>query len=826
MAGSKRTGKETMSLRELTARLHRNCKPTPTLINALAVHASALSQHICTDFKTLNSIVLRHEALIRQRWMKKTVAQRRKILLAAWPNMPKEHRPDKDLATAAACILREADGYIPDHFTWPFSKTTTNCHQKPAHPHSVNQEDLVAQKTLLLLLNSRARKAPWEFAAFEADFSPILKLTFDGCKDHEFCNTTTMEFTEAVDPTTYGKVKKINGDPSMHCKEASDKYDNCARRSFQALLIQQRILAFLLTCANLILQDLPSDHLLNAPVQEEPPASQIIVDGSMNHTSFTDVLNLAPYRGWDSLNFTKLRSYVQNIFITQKDHVWALREDPAYFADTVQDFLDHSPSAISSTCAPGLPHSSARVPGYHESVIADMLDESFAMLHGWNFINNRLSHHEKLMCDGATKQAQALPILELEKMATSIGTWLLGKLYQCSRAAPACRPLLLRECSTAVEDHAYVYIDDMTRAEKEVLDVFRQFHPEFTEFLLRWPVLLSFFLEAVDRLLQTSPTARRMISGRMMSLLTDLSIITEVQRQITLWVRSPEVRTGKVNGCGCNIPSISGSGQSFFDWNHALYEDFRPPMDLIMPLEERLKYPEHKKRGPEVVATMRRAESNLDRFWAAIDAHFENKKGASQYQSIRECLKDLGKIRRTAPSDASPVNQVKPTLHEYQPLPEELHNKAVQITGAFDRLALVDRVKLKTRGSTGTDVPVDLFVKLPPDVQTPERIFTVDKRTYTLFQTLLSASSEAAGEVRKSAKWADFKRAMVRMGFSAEKLQGSAWQFMPTSDVGNGRGIQFHEPHPDSEITYVIAKRMGRRLGRVYGWHGRMFRLA
>lgn len=66
---------------------------------------------------------------------------------------------------------------------------------------------------------------------------------------------------------------------------------------------------------------------------------------------------------------------------------------------------------------------------------------------------------------------------------------------------------------------------------------------------------------------------------------------------------------------------------------------------------------------------------------------------------------------------------------------------------------------------------------------------------------------------------------MACVDFSV-KLTGSAWQFVPATDVGNRRGIQFHEPHPSSDVTYSVAKRMGRRLSRVYGWHGDMFQLA
>jgi hypothetical protein len=58
---------------------------------------------------------------------------------------------------------------------------------------------------------------------------------------------------------------------------------------------------------------------------------------------------------------------------------------------------------------------------------------------------------------------------------------------------------------------------------------------------------------------------------------------------------------------------------------------------------------------------------------------------------------------------------------------------------------------------------------------------------------------------------------MVRLGFSSEKLQGSAWQFTPGGDLGTNHGIHFHEPHPDSDIPYTMARQFGRRLRRVYG---------
>lgn len=614
-----------------------------------------------------------------------------------------------------------------------------------------------------------------------------------------------------------------------HQSESTDKYDYCARRSFFVLLTQEKILAFLLACVRSILQDLSDDCLFSAPITDEPPISQIIINKSLDHVSFTDVLQLAPYRGWDSLNFTQLRGYVQSILTTHQSHIWAMREDPGYFADTIQEFLDHSPYAISSTCAPHLPHALAQLPGYDRQALDAILGESFALLSSWDLINTHLERHEQLVRDGASKQEQVGPILQLDKLVRHTGNRLLKIIYASSRAAPAVRSLILRDCCSAIYAHKYIYHSRITANEKEVLQLFDRFHCEDSESLVVHPAFLSFHIERIDRLLQTSATARRMISGRMMSLLTDVSVVTELLRQLRLWVRSPEVKTGRVDGCGCKMCVEEGEGITFNKWIAALEQDFRPPIDLVFPLREKLNYPEHKKRTPVTVAIMRQAEDHLDLFWAAVDVHFTEKTGTAYHSSVQRCLENNGKMYRTAPWPSDLPAKTKPaqkSAQEFQPIPNQLHDTTVQITGSFDKLDMVDKVKPKTRGSVLSSSEHPVVVPSQASSDSSGNIFIVNKASYKTLQVMFHVPADDIGELPRAIKWNDFKRAMVSVGFSAEKLQGSAWQFTPTKDVGAERSIQFHEPHPVSDIPYIMAKRFGRRLFRVYGWNGEIFRLA
>lgn len=129
------------------------------------------------------------------------------------------------------------------------------------------------------------------------------------------------------------------------------------------------------------------------------------------------------------------------------------------------------------------------------------------------------------------------------------------------------------------------------------------------------------------------------------------------------------------------------------------------------------------------------------------------------------------------------------------------------------------KTKTKTRRppqipeGTGTDMLANDKIESDDEAQPKIR---VDDRAAKVFDALFFTPSaqSRAGETN----WADFLHAMVTAGFTAERLGGSAWQFTPTSKPDVSRAIQFHEPHPTSKVPFLMARSMGRRLWRAYGW--------
>lgn len=76
-----------MSLEQLEQILQGNDTVAPLTIDAIEYHARKLESGICVLFHDLNNIVDRHESAIRERLIKKSVTQRREVLLTACPDL-------------------------------------------------------------------------------------------------------------------------------------------------------------------------------------------------------------------------------------------------------------------------------------------------------------------------------------------------------------------------------------------------------------------------------------------------------------------------------------------------------------------------------------------------------------------------------------------------------------------------------------------------------------------------------------------------------------------------------------------------------------------
>ncbi|KAK4124379.1 hypothetical protein N657DRAFT_663457 [Parathielavia appendiculata] len=195
---------------------------------------------------------------------------------------------------------------------------------------------------------------------------------------------------------------------------------------------------------------------------------------------------------------------------------------------------------------------------------------------------------------------------------------------------------------------------------------------------------------------------------------------------------------------------------------------------LSHPADKGFFYPMEKTE--ETVKTLRQAEASLDAFWDDLGKCLHATAGDLSKSVLRRLLSQQRTFKRT-PGWAAPG-----TAGE---------------------------------GEAGIASCRHAVTALNIDEQL---IFHVDWRALKVFRTLFFQAAVTSNP--REVSWHNFLHDMTSTGFRAEKLYGLVWHFQP-SRLDVGRSIQFHEPHSGGKIPFRVARRIGRRLARAYGWVGR-----
>lgn len=215
---------------------------------------------------------------------------------------------------------------------------------------------------------------------------------------------------------------------------------------------------------------------------------------------------------------------------------------------------------------------------------------------------------------------------------------------------------------------------------------------------------------------------------------------------------------------------------------------------------------------------MRRAEQHLDSLWKKVDSLIEAKFDGRSLGDLFPALDFSGReLQRTS---------------EWEP--DVLKNRAELLDAPLDSSAFshgteqsstklevtAAKSKVKTRSAITSEAGQEVALSAPPS---KKEVFKLKLRSLQVFRTLFyqpSGITLLLGHI----KWLDFVYAMtVSLGFTCQHLQGSAWQFAPPAGLSVQRSICFHEPHPETKMSIVMARQMGRRLNRVYGWDRESF---
>lgn len=602
------------------------------------------------------------------------------------------------------------------------------------------------------------------------------------------------------------------------------------------LEFQERLLEFLVDCCQAILHDIPLDQMTSNKfaIQPEPPLKE-----SLDATGFS-TLNImakeAPYRPPARLDLQKIESLLSARTARAEDHIWSLREDPSYFAETVLDMKEHL-LYVHFTAKSTLDDL------IMARVISSVLVESFSQLESFTELRRQTTHLRELSRKYAPELSpqKDLPeeylatLLKFRHYLNHVMKGALNQLRMSAAVSPPLRAFFIRNDPRSAKSSTIKFVPTTAVQKDKVAQQLIWLLQTLWEdghdlFLCR----ITSVIDELDRLLKAEPRALELVSPYIAMLIGELSITGECLRQLEIFQ-----------------PWANGFEQALVEREKGIKKEFKEHTGVWSRVLETLKeqnvisiqqlgdpsggkfqYPVGKRQNKQNIDILRRSEANLDTFWNAVDDMLYRKAGNLNGTAYRQVLSQPRYLQRT-PQWVEPAakkkdmsNQNNGSYEYVLPLPFSrlFQETGPDLSARTEALALgAGKIKVKSRGMPGAESIDENDTAPPPppgnlaDVQPS---FKVDSRALKVFRTVFfdPAANTTAGEVA----WRDFLHAMDSTGFTAQKLYGSVWHFQPTKlDVE--RSIQFHEPHPRGKIPFLVARRHGRRLSRAYGWQGTMF---
>lgn len=205
-------------------------KPDPDYfptIEILQDCSQQLSAHVVSTYNSLQEILKAHETEVNIIWLILPLEARKNVHLAAWPEIPKRHRPDWEY--------------------WDTVPEKRKVHDAPV-PY-INLEDLVISDTLLVFLRARGHHHPANFAQTELDH-----CRFNGHQDvdiwRKYCQHC-MVFH--VDGTKYAEIQFWEEQTKAVRLWLAGQAIHPAR-GMEVLNIQYINISFLISCCRALLE--------------------------------------------------------------------------------------------------------------------------------------------------------------------------------------------------------------------------------------------------------------------------------------------------------------------------------------------------------------------------------------------------------------------------------------------------------------------------------------------------------------------------------------------------------------------------------------------
>lgn len=759
---------------------------------------------------------------------KKGLKQRRELLLKAWPNMSATHRPDFEMVRNARKQTKRSQSCNSEAYIWPY----------------INLEDLQQRHLLLLFLNSRARNLPNKFRVADVKAAHLgegwdtnldigEEISEYCCKEHFFedsgCKGHCMLFLAKPTPIGYGKV--VHGSVSK-LRPNELKHATRTTEGLLALEIQTEIYRFLLKCAKLILHDIDPAEFFVASCQPEPKMSRL--PGNEIWNSLSEHSLEAPYRTPYMIDLERLKMLFESRRTSAEDHLWLLREDPAYFMDSLRDWKEHSGVPKTCTCR-----------DCDKLQLGRMLTNAFDMYVFFDDIYRKLCKMDpievQLRRANETKvrlstqdENQWTAIVELVSHAMAHP---IGLLNDGLPTSPRLRSRYeWTPASDKLDKGEWHMRRKGSEAEYRVDRLFFALFRADQRALHGWDRLIS----EIQWMLDNDTEASQYVDSWITTQFSDLALLSELDKSIDSL--GPYFDTNKalaiVDRRSASVEKAINRTRTvilklacikyvckssiLLEWESLNRNDFQ--------------YPADKRPTKENVEQMREAEQRLDMLWWTLEEEVKFTSKLNLEKIIESRMFSPRELHRTKPwkepiilpsPQAAPQKQI---LGELDPNAGGFYQTSPTREDATPTKVIKEKVK--TRGKPAAADPRAANYRGPAEqLQTPPSTpckppqkFKISKRAFKVMCALLPSTTSVVQQ-RCEIAWDELLTAFNSIGLEPEKLYGSVWIFKPMEEgirkCDAKRSIQFHEPKEvrrGQKIPRPMVRTYGRRLKHAFGW--------
>lgn len=252
----------------------------------------------------------------------------------------------------------------------------------------------------------------------------------------------------------------------------------------------------------------------------------------------------APYRLPMNLNLDRLKSMLAAKLEDAEDHLWALREDPGYFAAQLADAKEHCQEQVLDKRGRKHPIIEDRIRNstFWQRVIRNSVVNAYANIEIWNVLLSQAvelqalkeKHNKDISPGKDLPEEYAMAFYKFMHHLIQLAKIPIDVLKLGAFDSPPLRTFYERDPQNSDNENIQVRrkgVLSKKKVESELLWLLEMFFDENRLIILD----LGILMDELDRLLESEPTAKELVSSWVADKISDLAVISQCIQQIKLY---------------------------------------------------------------------------------------------------------------------------------------------------------------------------------------------------------------------------------------------------------------------------------------------------